>query len=95
MPQSGNDPNKSQMTVRTPYVVKKAYSKLAHDRNAQDPFIDVTQSDLQREAVYEYLLNHWDELPADVQQELPHEALKNEVEEGPGAAITQAAEEGA
>lgn len=88
MPQSNEaDPGKTQVSARVPYAVKEAFSKLAHKRNGEDAFTTVRQSDVQREALYAYLLEVWNELPEDVREDLDRDRLKHEVEEGPGAGV--------
>lgn len=87
MPQTGTNPNKDQMTVRAPYEVKKAFSNLAHELNGRNEYVTITTSDIQREAYYEYILNHWDDLPEQTRGDVDRDRLRKEVDEGPGAGV--------
>jgi hypothetical protein len=54
---------------------KDALVKTAHQRSK--PYDSVTQSDLLREAVDEWLSNHWDELPEEAKDDLDEDQVAN------------------
>lgn len=88
MPQTGNsNPKKDQITARVPLSVKQGLQEIAHERNGQDPYTTVTPAHVHREAVYGYLLEHWDEIDPETQKTIDRDRLKEQVDEGPGAGV--------
>lgn len=77
-------PSSTHVGGRAPANVKAAVVDWTHHLNGQDPYTDVKQSHLVRQALYEWMLEHWDEAPEDVKEKIDREWLEDKVEGGLG-----------
>lgn len=70
---------------RFPSTLKTGSRSFAAHLNVQNPEDDIGESHVYRQAIYEFYLNHWDELPEKTREELPsREWLKSKVDGGLG-----------
>lgn len=86
MPPSGTNPKDSSITTRVPSRVKSTSIDYAHLLNGVDPYFEVSLSDLLRVGLYCYLVNHWEEIPPEVTEDLSREFLQSEIDQMPSLA---------
>lgn len=81
---SANQDGPKSFGGKVPSHISAAIDDLVRELDYQQRTGEVTKSQIQRQAVYEFLLEHWNELPEESHQNLEKEWLENKVDGGLG-----------
>lgn len=78
-----NDGNAS-FGGRVPVNVKSASKDWAGRLNYENREESIGESHIYRQALYEFIANHWDEAPEEVREQIDREWLKSQIDGGLG-----------
>jgi len=82
-----NRPTSTQVSARAPAEVKAALVAYANELNGRDPYTEVKQADILREALMVYLIDQWNDLPEESLKHLDRSRLKDEIDDGLGVGL--------
>lgn len=69
---------------RFPSNVKTASQQWAAHLNVENPADNIGESHVYRQAIYEFYLNHWEDVPGEVREQVGKEWLQGQVDGGIG-----------
>lgn len=78
-PHEGADPKDAQLTTRVPSRYKTATVDWAHEMNGRDPYVEVKQATVARDALFLYYLVMWAELPGEIRDELDPQYMADQI----------------